>query len=190
MTIDSFRRGCGGVNFVPAAPARCSVDHGARRCGGAGDRTQHRIASTGLISMPSRSASCRDVGIAAHRHEGGLERRGAIRRNAGRGRERQRQIELQFGEIDQRIGGRIAGQFVSGRHLGEFRKPRFSSDLQQRAERLVAPQIVLAGTHRGKADDLAVDLAALHGEKHRRRARIAAHDFDVEAEIPWRWWRR
>jgi len=46
---------------------------------------------------------------------------------------------------------------------------------------LPATEIALAGAHRAQAHHLAVELAALHGEKQRRRARIAAHDVHVEA---------
>jgi len=51
-----------------------------------------------------------------------------------------------------------------------------------RPKGLSAPEVALAGADRAQAHHLAVELAALHGEKQRRGAGIAAHDIHIEAE--------
>ena len=132
--------------------------------------------------MPSFSRGGEHRRILAHRHEGVLQRLGAVGRHAGRRRERQRDEELQVGEIEQRLRARVLGQLVGGRDVGKVGMPGLAAELHQRAKGVLVPQSALAGAHRAIADDLAVDLAALHGQEHRRRAAIAAHDLDVEAE--------
>jgi hypothetical protein len=53
---------------------------------------------------------------------------------------------------------------------------------QERAEGAPVPQIALARPDRAQADHLTIQLPALHGQKQRRRAGIAAHHVHMQAE--------
>ena len=141
-----------------------------------------RAASIGLTSKPSFSASSRNAGSRHIAMKARLQRGGAVCRDVGRRRERQRHEERQLGELDQRQRVGVARELAPGRQVGELLEARGAAELQQRAKRVPLPQVALAGLHRAEPDHLAVELARLHGVEHRRRAGIAAHQLDVEAE--------
>src|SRR5262249_37950661 len=75
-----------------------------------------------------------------------------------------------------------ARELAADRHVRKLRMPPGAAERHQRPKGASHPQIALAGAHRAQAHHLAVELAALHGEKQRRRAGVAAHDGHVEAE--------
>ena len=158
--------------------------------------------SMGLISMPSFSASSRTAGslhIAMNASPSALARSAGTPGGAANVAEAKWQIaDWRNRRSRQRV--RVLGQLfkLPGRHVGKIGQPgRLMAELQQRAERVVAPQIALwpgcARNYFSQHADLGRQSrrSGHRWHEHRRRADIAAHHLDVEAEnLPWRWWRR
>ncbi len=94
----------------------------------------------------------------------------------------QRHEEGELCKRDEREIGRIVRQLATGRNVRKFPMTRGAAEGEQRSKCSFIPKIPLAAAHRAQANHLAVDLAALHGEKKRRCARITAYEPHVEAE--------
>ena len=146
--------------------------------------TSRRIspASIGLISMPSFAAS---ASTALSRHIAMNASCSAFTRSAGTPGGATNGSDMKNGISAKSISDEhrgVLGQLAAGRHVGKVRMAAGAAEQHRHLERAVLPHRALAGFHRADADELAVDLLALHGKEHRRRAGVAAHDADVQVQ--------
>src|SRR5262245_36570596 len=92
------------------------------------EQDAHGRAVLGADVELSVAGVVKESRILAHRHEGRLQRRGAIRRQTRRRQERQRHKEWQLGEFKEHQRIEIAGELAPGRDVRELRMARGAAE--------------------------------------------------------------